>query len=154
MGAAGGALGPAGLLEGALHLPAPRSPSPFCPSARLPAAAYALLEELLEGGKVEGAQALCEAVLEAQLGAAESMGDLERAVRRIKTILLGNSMQPGPRFFAAQLRTALRLGEVVVAVAALGSLRQRTPQPLVNLEEEVLVDLLLGARCAASLLVI
>lgn len=51
---------------------------------------------------------------QAQLAAAQSAGEVSAAVGAMKAVMLANGMQAGSRFFAAQLRAALRVGDLQV----------------------------------------
>jgi len=52
--------------------------------------------------------------LQAQLRAAQSTAEVSAQVLRMKALMLRNNLQPGTRFFNAQLQAALRLHDLQV----------------------------------------
>ena len=55
-------------------------------------------------------------MLQAQLQAAQTSSEVAGYVQQMKAIMLGNGLQPGFRFYIAQLRAAVRMHDVQVRV--------------------------------------
>jgi hypothetical protein len=56
-------------------------------------------------------------MLQAQLLAAQTSSEVAGYVQQMKAVMLGNGLQPGFRFYIAQLRAAVRMHDVQVSTA-------------------------------------
>lgn len=107
--------------------------------------ASSLMDELLSRGSFPATMLeVCYAVLEAQLRASKTMRDVAAHVLHMKAVMLKNGVQPGARFFSAQLEAALRLEDLQAAISAFSGLRHRSTAVLERVTDDMLTQLLLG----------